>query len=67
LGTFVQWGSKHVIPVAGLGDLRQASVGVDDRRPGSLVDLLNRRMDRRGQPDRLRRSGLMIITPSRGG
>jgi hypothetical protein len=49
-----QAGAAHDQPVAliaGLGDLRQATVGVDDVGPGGLVDGGDRLPDRRGLAD----------------
>jgi hypothetical protein len=48
-------GAAHDQPVAlvaGLGHLRQATVGVDDVGPGGLVDRLDRLSDRLGLADR---------------
>jgi hypothetical protein len=49
-----QAGAAHdqpVTPIAGLGDLRQATVGVDDVGPRGLVDSGDRLPDRRGLAD----------------
>jgi hypothetical protein len=52
LGLFThQAGAAHdqpITPVAGLGDLRQATVGIDDRGPGILWDGGDRGADRCG-------------------